>query len=102
MAGGAFDGLVATILELDEKDRLVVLMDPQPTDEGQSGCALRDSRLGADVRAAAEGFPFPLTKVAAINARRGVTSVRRGQTPADLTPLADCNVGRIRAACGSI
>jgi transcriptional antiterminator RfaH len=27
MAGGAFDGLIATILEMDEKDRLVVLMD---------------------------------------------------------------------------
>jgi transcriptional antiterminator RfaH len=27
MAGGVFDGLIATILELDEKDRLVVLMD---------------------------------------------------------------------------
>jgi transcriptional antiterminator RfaH len=27
MAGGAFDGLVATIIEMDEKDRLVVLMD---------------------------------------------------------------------------
>jgi transcriptional antiterminator RfaH len=27
MAGGAFDGLVATIVEMDEKDRLVVLMD---------------------------------------------------------------------------
>ena len=26
MAGGAFDGLIATILEMDEKDRLVVLM----------------------------------------------------------------------------
>lgn len=27
MAGGAFDGLVATIIEMDENDRLVVLMD---------------------------------------------------------------------------
>ena len=27
MAGGAFDGLIATILEMGEKDRLVVLMD---------------------------------------------------------------------------
>ena len=27
MAGGAFDGLIVTILEMDEKDRLVVLMD---------------------------------------------------------------------------
>ena len=27
MAGGAFDGLIATILEMDDKDRLVVLMD---------------------------------------------------------------------------
>jgi len=27
IAGGAFDGLVATILEMDEKERLVVLMD---------------------------------------------------------------------------
>ena len=27
MVGGAFDGLIATILECDEKDRLVVLMD---------------------------------------------------------------------------
>jgi transcriptional antiterminator RfaH len=27
MAGGAFDGLIATIVELDEKDRLIVLMD---------------------------------------------------------------------------
>jgi transcriptional antiterminator RfaH len=27
MVGGAFDGLVATIIEMDEKDRLVVLMD---------------------------------------------------------------------------
>ena len=27
MAGGAFDGLIATILEMDEKDRLVVFMD---------------------------------------------------------------------------
>jgi transcriptional antiterminator RfaH len=27
VAGGAFDGLVATIIEMDEKDRLVVLMD---------------------------------------------------------------------------
>lgn len=27
MAGGAFDGLVATIIDMDEKDRLVVLLD---------------------------------------------------------------------------
>jgi transcriptional antiterminator RfaH len=27
MAGGPFDGLVATILEMDEKERLTVLMD---------------------------------------------------------------------------
>jgi transcriptional antiterminator RfaH len=27
LAGGVFDGLIATILEMDEKDRLVVLMD---------------------------------------------------------------------------
>jgi len=27
VVGGAFDGLVATIIEMDEKDRLVVLMD---------------------------------------------------------------------------
>ena len=27
LAGGAFDGLVATIIETDEKDRLVVLLD---------------------------------------------------------------------------
>lgn len=27
IAGGAFDGLVATIVEMDERDRLVVLMD---------------------------------------------------------------------------
>jgi len=27
MAGGAFDGLIATVLEMDEKHRLVVLMD---------------------------------------------------------------------------
>jgi transcriptional antiterminator RfaH len=27
LTGGAFDNLVATILEMDEKDRLVVLMD---------------------------------------------------------------------------
>ncbi len=27
VAGGAFDGLVATIVEMDERDRLVVLMD---------------------------------------------------------------------------
>jgi transcriptional antiterminator RfaH len=27
MSGGAFDGLVATIIQMDEKDRLVVLMD---------------------------------------------------------------------------
>jgi transcriptional antiterminator RfaH len=26
MAGGAFDGLVATIIDMDEKDRLTVLM----------------------------------------------------------------------------
>ena len=27
LAGGAFDGLIATIIDMDEKDRLVVLMD---------------------------------------------------------------------------
>jgi transcriptional antiterminator RfaH len=27
MAGGAFDGLIVTVLEMDEKDRIVVLMD---------------------------------------------------------------------------
>ena len=27
MAGGAFDGLVATIIDMDERDRLTVLMD---------------------------------------------------------------------------
>ena len=27
MAGGAFDGLVATIVDMDERDRLTVLMD---------------------------------------------------------------------------
>jgi transcriptional antiterminator RfaH len=43
MAGGAFDGLIATILEMDEKDRLVVLMDllNRPTKvKVEAGCVI--------------------------------------------------------------